>query len=146
MYSIIDLGGHQYKVAAGSKISVDTVNAKPDEVVTFDRVLLCDDNGVVSVGRPLVPGAAVKARVLSHGRHDKITVFKKHRRKDYRKKVGHRQPYTQILITEIVLGDKKEVYEAKPRKVPTEKPAEKAPVAAMEAKTEKKAVKKEKKG
>ncbi|MFH0921207.1 MAG: 50S ribosomal protein L21 [Fibrobacterota bacterium] len=145
MYSIIDLGGHQYKVSAGTTLNVDTVDAKPEQVVTFDRVLLFADNEAVIVGRPLVSGAVVKARVLVHGLSDKITVFKKHRRKDYRKKVGHRQAFTRLLITEIICNDKKEVYQPKPKKAPAEKPVAAAPVAVA-VKPAKKASKTEKKG
>jgi large subunit ribosomal protein L21 len=149
MYSIIDLGGHQIKVSAGSKITINTVDATPEQTITFDRVMLFSDNDTVTVGRPLVAGAIVKAQVLSHGKADKVMVFKKHRRKDYRKKVGHRQPFTKVLITEIAMGDKKEVYEAKPKKAPVQAPAADvptAPVATADAKTAKKTVKKEKKG
>jgi large subunit ribosomal protein L21 len=146
MYSIIDLGGHQIKVSAGNTIKINTVDAQPEQIITFERIMLFSDNNTISVGRPLLSGATVKAKVLSHGKADKVMVFKKHRRKDYRKKVGHRQPFTKVLITEIAMGDKKEVYEAKPKKAPVvEVPAQTA-VAAPEDKPVKKTVKKEKKG
>jgi large subunit ribosomal protein L21 len=147
MYSIVDICGHQFKVAAGNRIRVNTLSAEPDQIIELDRVLLFSDNDGISVGRPLVSGASVKAKVLSHGRADKVMVFKKHRRKDYRKKVGHRQGFTQLLITEVAMGDKKEAYQPKPANVTaTEKPTEVAAQAVPQKTVEKKPAKKAKKG
>lgn len=101
MYAIVDIAGQQFKVEAGKKIYV---NRLPEEVgasVNFDKVLLTDNDGQVKVGAPYVGGAAVKATVLEHLKGKKVIVFKKKRRKGYRRKNGHRQYLTCIQIEEI---------------------------------------------
>ena len=100
MYAIANISGKQFKVEAGSTIVVDRLNAQVGEEVTFDQVLLADKK----VGTPLVKGAKVVATVEKQGRSPKIIVFKMKPKKNYRKKQGHRQAYTKVLIKEIVLA------------------------------------------
>ena len=98
MYAIVEIGGKQFKVAEGDTIYVPRLKDDVGANVTFDRVLLTSGDGGVSVGAPTVGGASVTAEVLGHVKGDKVIVFKKKRRKGYRVKNGHRQPYTQIKI------------------------------------------------
>ena len=98
MYAIVEIGGKQFKVAEGDKIFVPRLKDEVGANVTFDRVLLTSGDAGVSVGAPTVDGASVAAEVLGHVKGDKIIVFKKKRRKGYRVKNGHRQPYTRIKI------------------------------------------------
>lgn len=101
MYAIVEIAGKQYRVAKDEKLYVPRQGAEVDSKLKFDRVLLVSDGEMVRVGTPTVKGAAVNARVLDHVRADKVVVFKKKRRKRYRVKNGHRQPYTQIQIESI---------------------------------------------
>jgi large subunit ribosomal protein L21 len=101
MYAIVDISGQQMKVEKDGKLYVNRLDAKEGDKVTFDRVLLIDDNGKVKVGAPTVDKASVSAKVLSHLKDDKVLVFKKKRRKGYQKLNGHRQPLTQIQIEDI---------------------------------------------
>lgn len=98
MYSIVEIKGKQFKAEEGAKLYVPHLQADEDETVTFDRVLLHVDGEDVKVGAPTVDGQEVTATVLGHVKGDKVTVFKKKRRKRYRVKRGHRQLYTQIQI------------------------------------------------
>jgi large subunit ribosomal protein L21 len=98
MYAVIKTGGKQYRVAAGEKIKVEQLPGDVGSEITLDQVLLVADGDKVSVGAPLVVGAKVQATVVSHGRHDKVTIFKMRRRKHYQKHGGHRQNYTEIQI------------------------------------------------
>ncbi len=101
MYAIVDIAGQQFKVEKERKIFVHRLKAEEGSSVTFDKVLLVDDNGSVKVGVPYISGASVKATVLTHLKGKKVIVFKKKRRKGYTKKNGHRQYLTQIQIEEI---------------------------------------------
>ena len=100
MYAIIRTGGKQYKVEAGDVISVEKLDVEVGATVSFDVLMLCDGENV-SVGQPTVSGASVKAEVLEHGKAKKVIVFKYKPKKNYRKKQGHRQPYTKVKITEV---------------------------------------------
>lgn len=100
MYAVVEIGGHQHKVAKGDVIYVNRLQADENKSVTFDRVLMIGGK-TVKVGTPQVENAQVKAKVVSHLRDDKIIVFKKKRRKGYRKKQGHRQDLTQLQIENI---------------------------------------------
>lgn len=101
MYAIVEIGGHQYKVAENDVLFVDKQNAE-DKKLTFDKVLLIkDDNGNVNVGTPVVEGAEVSATILDTVKADKVLVFKKKRRKGYQKLNGHRQVMSQIQIESI---------------------------------------------
>lgn len=104
MYAIVEIAGQQFKVEKDQQIFVHRLNAEEGSSVDFDKVLLVDDNGKVSVGAPAVSGAKVSAKVLSHLKGDKVLVFKKKRRKGYQKMNGHRQYLTQIEISDIVAG------------------------------------------
>ena len=98
MYAIVDIAGQQFKVEKDIKLYVHRLASKEGDSLTFDQVLLVDDNGKVKVGAPTVSGASVNAKVLSHLQGDKVIVFKKKRRKGYQKSNGHRQQLSQILI------------------------------------------------
>lgn len=98
MYAVIKTGGKQYRVATGEKVKVELLNAQVGEQVTLDQVLAAGDGAEMSIGSPLLAGASVVATVVSHGRHDKVRIFKMQRRKHYQKRQGHRQGYTEIEI------------------------------------------------
>jgi large subunit ribosomal protein L21 len=98
MYAVIRTGGKQYKVAAGGKLKVETLPAEVGSEIEISDVLMVADGDNIKVGAPLVVGASVKATVLSHGRGEKVMIFKMRRRKHYRKTQGHRQNYTEIRI------------------------------------------------
>ena len=100
MYAIIETGGKQIKVEAGQEIYVEKLGVQADEVVTFDKVLFVGGE-TVKVGAPTVEGATVTAKVVKEGRAKKITVFKYKAKKNYRRKQGHRQPYSKVTIGKI---------------------------------------------
>ena len=102
MYAVFKTGGKQFRAEPGGRIRIPSLDVEPGETVTFDEVLLTSDGEDVSIGEPLVDGARVEAEVLRHGKTDKIIVFKRKRRKDYRRKQGHRQKYTEIRVDEVV--------------------------------------------
>jgi ribosomal protein L21 len=102
MYAIVDIAGQQFKVEQEKKIFVHRLKAEEGESLTFDKVLLIDNDGNVKVGAPYIDGASVTATVLTHLKGDKVIVFKKRRRKGYKKKNGHRQYLTQIKIDNII--------------------------------------------
>lgn len=101
MYAVISTGGKQYKVRAGDTLKVERLTAEQGSTVEFDKVLLVEDDGQVTVGAPFVEGGRVSALVTSHGRHAKIKVVKFKRRKKYRRTQGHRQFYTEVAIKSI---------------------------------------------
>lgn len=104
MYAVFQTGGKQFRAEPGVKLRIPSLEAEEGSTISFDQVLLgSDDGGAVSVGQPMVDGASVKAEVLRHGKDKKIIVFKRKRRKGYRKKQGHRQKFTEIRISEIKL-------------------------------------------
>lgn len=105
MYAVIETGGKQYKVQEGDVLFLDRMSAEEGSLVTFDKVLAVSREGVVTFGKPLVEDTVVEARVLGHGKHKKIIVFKYKPKKNYRKKQGHRQPYTKVQIERIVSGN-----------------------------------------
>ena len=98
MYAIVEIAGQQFKVQKDQRVYVHRLEAEEGASVTFDRVLLTDDNGKVNVGAPVIEGVKVKAKVLKHLKGDKVIIFKKKRRKGYKKKNGHRQSLTQIVV------------------------------------------------
>ncbi|WP_374324401.1 50S ribosomal protein L21 [Azonexus sp.] len=101
MYAVIKTGGKQYRVSAGQKLKVEQIPADVGAEVTLDQVLMVGEGESVKVGAPLVAGASVKCTVVSHGRHDKVKIFKMRRRKHYQKRQGHRQNYTELRIDTI---------------------------------------------
>lgn len=101
MYAIVNIAGQQFKVQENTPVFVHRLEANEGDSVNFDQVLLVDNNGSVKVGAPTVAGASVSAKVLSHIKGDKVIVFKKKRRKGYRKLNGHRQQLTKIHIEKI---------------------------------------------
>jgi len=101
MYAVIESGGKQYKVAVGDKLRVEKLAADEGAQIAAGRVLMVADGARITTGAADTAGAAVKATVVGHGRADKIRVFKMKRRKDYRRTMGHRQQYTEIVITAI---------------------------------------------
>ena len=101
MYAVIKTGGKQYKVTVGEKLKVEQIPAELDSQIVLEEVLMVADGDNVQIGAPLVAGAKVTATVVSHGRHDKVRIFKMRRRKHYQKHQGHRQNFTQIEIVSI---------------------------------------------
>ena len=101
MYAVIKTGGKQYKVEAGAKLKVEKLSGDVGSKVVIDKVLMIADGVTTTIGAPLVAGAKVSATVLSHGRADKVMIFKYRRRKHYRKTQGHRQSFTEIQIDAI---------------------------------------------
>ena len=101
MYAVIKTGGKQYRVSAGEKLKIESIPAEVGAEIVLDQVLLVADGETITTGTPLVSGAAVKATVVSHGRGEKIKIFKMRRRKHFRKTLGHRQNYTEIQINGI---------------------------------------------
>ena len=102
MYAVVKTGGKQYKVAPGEKLKVETLPADVGAEVVLDQVLMVGEGDSVRLGQPVLSGAAVKATVVAHGRHDKVKIFKLRRRKHYQKHQGHRQNYTELRIDTIV--------------------------------------------
>ncbi len=98
MYAVIKTGGKQYKVAAGEKIKVEQIAADVGQEIVIDQVLALGNGAELQVGTPLVVGASVKATVISHGKHDKVRIFKMRRRKHYMRHGGHRQTFTELEI------------------------------------------------
>lgn len=101
MYAIIETGGKQYKVQEGDVLYIEKLESGEGESVSFDRVLLVSKDSGVTVGSPLVAGASVSAKVEKHGKGKKIIVYKYKAKKNYRRKQGHRQPYTKVVIDKI---------------------------------------------
>src|SRR5690606_13219949 len=108
MYAIVEIAGQQFKVSKDQKVFVHRLEGNEGDAVSFAKVLLVDDNGSITVGAPAIDGASVEARVVKHLKGDKVIVFKKKRRKGYKKKNGHRQSLTLIQVSGInVSGGKK---------------------------------------
>jgi len=117
MYAIVEIAGQQFKVAKDQKVYVHRLQGEEGSKVTFDNVLLTEDKGTVTIGAPAIEGAAVTAKILGHLKGDKVIVFKKKRRKGYRKKNGHRQALSEIQIESIAAsGAKKATKKAAPKK------------------------------
>ena len=143
MYAIVEIAGQQFKVSKDLKVYVHRLANEEGSKVSFDKVLLLDDNGSVTLGAPAIEGASVEAKVLQHLKGDKVIIFKKKRRKGYKKRNGHRQYLTQIVIEGIIVGGAKKAAAPKKEKVVAEtpateeaKPAPKAKKAAPKAKKE----------
>jgi large subunit ribosomal protein L21 len=104
MYAIFRTGGKQFRAEPGRSIRIPSLDIEPGESITFDEVLLGSSDNEVKLGVPLVDGASIKAEVVGHGKGEKIIIFKHKRRKNYRRKQGHRQKYTEVRINEVNLG------------------------------------------
>ncbi len=128
MYAIIETGGKQYRVQEGDVVTIEKLNAEAGQKVEFDKVLVLAEEGDLKVGAPYVEGAVVSGEVVENGKGKKVIIFKYKAKKDYRKKQGHRQPYTMVKIES--LGGK-----AAPKKTA---PAKEVKAEAEEVKTEKK--------
>ncbi len=142
MYAVIKTGGKQYRVAANDTLEIERVVGEAGDIIEFTDVLMVASDKGVEVGAPLVEGATVAAELVEQFRAKKIIVFKKKRRKNYRRKNGHRQLLTKVSITEILTGGKKPSKKAAAKKdtKAEEKPTK--PAAKAEAKSVKKAAKK----
>jgi large subunit ribosomal protein L21 len=127
MFAVFKTGGKQYRVATEDLLKVDKIKGEPGEIVEFGEVLVVGGDSV-TLGTPTVSGATVAAQVLEQGRGAKIIAFKKRRRKNSRRKIGHRQEFTLLRITEILTDGQKASKEAKPR--PKREPKPKAAVEA----------------
>ena len=103
MYAVVMTGGKQYRVGIGDHVKVELVEGDVGDEVILDKVLAVGDGENLNVGTPVVEGAMVKAEIVELGRHPKVVEFKKRRRKDFRKKIGHRQHYAELAVREIVL-------------------------------------------
>lgn len=140
-YAIFKAAGFQYRAELGAVLRVPSLDVESGETITFEDVLMGASDGETLIGNPTLKGATVQAEVLRHGRADKVIVFKFKRRKNYRKKTGHRQNFTEIRVREIDLGGEHKVTleEAeKPKKAPKKQKAE----AAEKPKARKPATKK----
>ncbi|SNR37327.1 LSU ribosomal protein L21P [Lutibacter agarilyticus] len=120
MYAIVEIAGQQFKVAKDQKVYVHRLQEEEEAKVSFNNVLLLDSEGTVTVGAPAIEGAEVTAKILRHLQGDKVIVFKKKRRKGYRKKNGHRQALTEIQIETIVASGAKKSAPAKKEAPKTE--------------------------
>lgn len=101
MYAVIETGGKQYRVQEGDVVFIEKLDAKEGDVVNFDKVLVLSDAGNINVGKPYVEGVKVEGMVIKQGKSKKIVVFKYKPKKNYRKKQGHRQPFTKVKIEKI---------------------------------------------
>ena len=152
MFAVIKAGGKQYGVAAEDVIRIDGIDRNPGDIVEFGEVLMLGGDKL-QVGAPTISGALVAGEVLEHARGDKVIAFKKRRRKNSRRRHGHRQDFTLVRITEILTGGKQPSKEAKPRPQKAKaakaegetKPAAKAKIEAPKAKAAKGAKGKSKK-
>ncbi len=133
MYAIVEIAGKQYKVQENDKLVVPRLSADVDDSVTFDRVLLVADGDTVQLGKPVVDNASVTATVVEHFKGDKILVFRKKRRKRFKVKRGHRQPYTRIEVNDLAVDGAKA--EKKAAKEPKKKAADSEKKAASSKKT-----------
>ena len=101
MYAVIETGGKQYRVQEGDVLFVEKLNVAEGETINFDKVLLVGKDGEVVIGKPVVEGATVQATVVEQGKGKKVVVFKYKAKKNYKRKQGHRQPYTRVKIEKI---------------------------------------------
>ena len=107
MFAIVNIAGKQYRVENGAQIKVPNLNSEEGSTVKFDNVLLIDNDGTLAVGNPLLSGAMVSGTILKNGRDRKVIVFKKKRRKGFRRKNGHRQSYSIVMIDAISMSEPK---------------------------------------
>ena len=138
MYAVIEACGKQYKVTKGDVVFFEKLDVEEGKKVTFDKVVLLSEEGKVEVGAPYVKGIKVEGKVVAHGKGKKIIVFKYKAKKNYKRKQGHRQPYTKVEITAIKLPTaKKEVAEEKTVETAAKTTTKKAATKTSAAKAEK---------
>ena len=125
MFAIVNISGKQFRVTKGDQVKVPSLNTEAGKKVSFDQVLLTDDGKKVVVGTPLIKGISISGTVINHGRDRKVVVFKKKRRKGYRRKNGHRQSYTMVQIDAISASAPKKKAAPK-KKINTTKKKEKS--------------------
>ena len=101
MYAVIETGGKQFRVKQGDTLNVEKLDANVGDTVTIEKVLLIEQDGAVKVGTPVIAGAKAVLKVVEHGKGEKIIVFKYKPKKNYRRKQGHRQPYTKVTVEAI---------------------------------------------
>jgi large subunit ribosomal protein L21 len=141
MYAIVEIAGQQFKVEEGKKIFVHRMDVEEGDNVEFEKVLLLDNDGAVTVGEPVIENTVVEGKVLAHARGDKVIIFKKKRRKGYQKRSGHRQDFTQVEILTIgPRGEEKKKAAPKAEKKVTEAPASEEVKAEVKKAPAKKAV------
>lgn len=137
MYAVIETGGKQYRVQEGDVISIEKLNVSAGDDIAFDKVLVLSDGEKVQVGTPIVESAKVFGTVVENGKGEKVIIFKYKSKKDYRKKQGHRQPYTMVKIESLSAdgkpAPKKVVEKPAAEAAPAEKPAEENKPAAKKA-------------
>jgi len=104
MYAVIESGGKQHRVEPGEVLKLEQLDVEEGGKISFDKVLMIGDGSDLKIGKPYVEGGKVTAEVVSHGRHDKIRIIKFRRRKNYRRRAGHRQYFTEVKISEISGG------------------------------------------
>ena len=125
MYAIIESCGKQYKVTEGDVVFFEKLDAEEGKKITFDKVMLVSEDGKVQVGNPYVKGVKVEGKVVAHGKAKKIIVFKMKAKANYRRRYGHRQPYTKVEITSIKIAAKKATAEKKETTVAAKKTTKK---------------------
>lgn len=106
MYAIFETGGKQYKASKGDIVFVEKLDGEPGKLVSFDALVVADGDDI-RIGTPIVEGAKVRAKIVEHGKEKKVVIFKYKPKRNYRKKQGHRQPFTKIRITSIAVGKEK---------------------------------------
>lgn len=134
MFAIIETGGKQYQVETERYLEVELLDAKVDETLTFDKVVMVVDGENSKIGQPYVDGVVVTAKVMKHDKAKKVIVYKQHRKKGYRKKQGHRQNFTRIMIEDIT-GSKPKAKKAEVTETAEVKTEVKAPTKKVAAKT-----------
>jgi large subunit ribosomal protein L21 len=105
MYAIVEIAGQQFKVEKNDEIFVHRLEGEPGTPIEFTQVLLLDNDGKITVGKPIVEGSTISGKILDHVRGDKVVIFKKKRRKGFQKESGHRQDFSKVLIENIILKD-----------------------------------------
>ena len=133
MFAVIKTGGKQYRVAAGDTITVEKLTGEPGEVIAFEQVLMLVNGASMEIGAPSVAGVTVAGELVEQTRGAKVIAFKKRRRKNSRRKIGHRQEFTLLRITQILTDGKKPSKEARPRPKPAKSEAPATAAAASEA-------------
>jgi len=123
MYAIVEIAGQQFKVEQNDEIFVHRLEGDPGTKVEFNQVLLLDNGGKISIGKPLVEGSSISGKIVDHVRGDKVVVFKKKRRKGYEKESGHRQDFSKVLIENISVKSASKVKKTK-EKEKEEEPTE----------------------